>query len=509
MKPKEAELHFNDYMFIIKKRMIVLVIFFFLTVFVTAVISYMMTPIYRATVTLFVDMESPNVLTTTGSFALENTDYYAYKEYLQSQKELIKSRNIAKQVFEEFALDQKDRYLNAEDPLEEFIKNIQVETVRDTRLMLLSVDDEDPKEAAAVANRIAEIYVTRNLSYITKIEILNLLKNEYLKLESRLSEYNKIYKHKHPKMIRLKREMAQVAERIQKEMARKGNYDLTSLSQEELDSEEGNFLLAGFKANNITIQDPAEPPVEPVMPKKRLNILLAVVVGFFGGLGLLFFAEYLDDTVKSVEDVERVVEWPFLGHIPEVKRRMPLIKLEKDKFVHKRPKDPIAEAYRVIRTSVLFSATEEQPVKTIVVASPGPQEGKTMTLCNLGITMAKNQSKVLLVDADMRKPRLHNIFNNKKNDVGLSSFLSGKAKFSEIVKPTEIEGLFFIGGGPYPPNPSELLTSRKMDEFLNLVGKEYDFILFDTPPIAVVTDAIILSKVVSGVILVVENGKTS
>ncbi|MEA3560753.1 MAG: Wzz/FepE/Etk N-terminal domain-containing protein, partial [Candidatus Omnitrophota bacterium] len=209
MEQHEPDAHLSDYLRVIQTRKGVLVTFFFFTVFIVTIGSFLMQPVYRATVTLLIDLESPNVLTTTGSVALKHPDYYAYKEYFQSQKEIIKSRAIARRVFEEFNLTRSKDYRNAKDQIKEFLKTIRVEPVRDTRLLLLNVDNKNPQLAADIANRIAEIYVERNLSYITKSEVINLLKNEYLQLQAKLSEYSKIYKDKHPKMIRLKQEIRQ------------------------------------------------------------------------------------------------------------------------------------------------------------------------------------------------------------------------------------------------------------------------------------------------------------
>lgn len=505
MQQHEPEIHLSEYLRIVKHRKNVLITFFFVTVIIVTIGSFLMKPVYRATVTLFIDKESPHVLTTTGQVSLGDTNYYTYKEYFQSQVEIIKSRSIAKQVFEEFKLRKNKDYVNAKDPIADFIKSINVETVRDTRLILLSMDNKNPKLAADLANRIADVYVSRNLTYITKSEVLNLLKNEYLKLQTRLSEYSKVYKHKHPKMVRLQQEMEQMVARIKEEKGRVGDYD--NIEVPLVTPYTSSSVLAGLKANNVNIQDKAEVPMVPHRPKKRLNILLSIIVGFFGGIGLVFFFEYLDDTIKGVEDIERLVRWPFLGNILKFEESSKATYKEKDIFVHTNPKDPISEAYKAIRTSVLFSITEERPLKSIVVTSPGPQEGKTVTMCNLGITMAQNRSRVLLIDADMRKPRLHNTFN-KKNRVGLSSFLSGQSNFQDIVQSTDIENLSLVCGGLHPPDPSELISSRKMKDFVNMAKENFDFILFDTPPMAVVTDAVVLSKVADGTIVVLESGKT-
>ncbi|MBM3249125.1 MAG: polysaccharide biosynthesis tyrosine autokinase [Candidatus Omnitrophica bacterium] len=507
MEQHQPEFNLSEYLHIIKSRKEIIAIFFLVTVFVVTVGSFLMRPVYRATVTLLVDLESPNVLNASdSSMALGTTNYYTYKEYLQSQKEIVKSRNIARQVLDEFKLAETKEYLRAKDPIKKFLKDVNVETIRDTRLMNLSVDNKNAKLAAEIANRLAEIYVDRNLAYIAKSEIINLHKNEYLKLQAKLSEYSKVYKDKHPKMIRLKEEIAQLASLVKEEQEKAAGARF-SFPSGEMDV--SSAFLSGLKANNITIQDAADVPTSPIKPKKRLNILMSLFVGLFGGIGLAFFLEYLEGTVKGIDDVDRLVKWPFLGNVPRINDAgKETTEVQRDLFVHSNPLDPVSEAYRAIRTSVSFSSTEEHPLKSIIITSPGPQEGKTTSLCNLGIAMAQNQRKVLLVDADMRKPRLHEIFKNK-NNVGLSTYLSGQAGIDELAQKTEIDNLFLVTGGPFPPNPSELLSSHKMKEFIDASKKKFDFILVDTPPIAVVTDAAILSGALDGTIIVLQSGKTS
>jgi len=497
----EEEIHLSDYWRILKRHKIIALTVFVAIVMTATIASLMMTPVYRATVILFIDQETSNVLTISeNNMALGAQSYATYKEYFQSQKEIIRSRGIIEQVIKEFEFDQtkknvsvagssfKDfvrdflgkgkristppveekKYSKQIDPIAKFLEDIKVVDIRNTRLLKLSVENTDPLLAANIANRIAQVYVERNLAYISKSEILDLHKNEFLKLQAQLSENSKIYKHMHPKIIRLKEKLAEVTRKIKQE--RDENFPGAAPAISTSD-------LTGLKANNISVQDWAEPMFIPVKPNKRKNVLLSIIVGIFASVGLAFFLEYCDHSVKSVEDVGRGNNWPFFGYIPEM---IPKNNEMLEFWVHSKPKSAISEAYRTIRTGFLFSATEERPLKSILLTSPGQQEGKTTVISNLAIAMAQNQKKVLLVDADMRKSQLHRVYKTD-NKTGLSTYLSRQTPFKEIVHKTEVENLSLVPCGPHPPNPSELLASGKMNEFIETAEKQFDLIFFDVP----------------------------
>ncbi|MDP8265834.1 MAG: polysaccharide biosynthesis tyrosine autokinase [Candidatus Aceula meridiana] len=492
-----SEAHLSDYFKIIKKQKAIIIVFFCVVVATVTAASLLMIPIYRSTVTLLIDQEGSSVLTTSGNVSIGTPDYYAYKEYFQSQQSMITSRQIIKKVFDEFNLKDAKKYKKSVDPISDFLKTIKVEAIRDTRLLQLHVDDKDPVLAAKIANRIAEIYVQRNLVYISKSEAAELLKNEYLRLQAKLGELSKIYKDKHPQIIRLKQEIKDMVSRIEGQTT--PGTDNFGISED---------ILIGLKANNISVQDWAEPNVKPIRPKKRLNVLLAIFAGLFGGIGLAFFFEYLDDSVKNAEDTQKIFPWTFLGYILDIGKTANCKKINKDLFVHHKPKDPVAEAYRTIRTSISFLSTDGHPLKCIAITSPRPKEGKTVTSCNLSIIFAQNHERVLIVDADMRKSRLHNTFG-AKNDKGLANYLINQTSFDEIVHQTEIPNLSICPCGPHPPNPSELLSSQRMKNFIKEAKDKFDFIIIDTPPIAIVTDSIILSRLVDQTIIVLESEKTS
>ncbi|MDZ7330424.1 MAG: polysaccharide biosynthesis tyrosine autokinase [candidate division KSB1 bacterium] len=276
---------------------------------------------------------------------------------------------------------------------------------------------------------------------------------------------------------------------------------------------------------NVRIIDPAKPDYVPIKPKKQMNILLGIVMGLGLGIAMTFILEYFDNSVRSAADIERL-GIPILGAIPVIRIEDTNSKLGNNGkhrlsdhanageakamvsrlITHFAPKSPISEAYRSLRTSIQY-ARADSPLKTIVITSPGPQEGKSTTVANLAITIAQMGTKTLLVDTDLRRPILHSIFNINRSK-GISNYLIGKADLDEVIFKTEIDNLFVIPSGTLPPNPSELLGSVSMKQCISELKKRFDVVLFDSPPIMAVTDAAVISSEVDGVILVVKAGQT-
>jgi capsular exopolysaccharide synthesis family protein len=263
--------------------------------------------------------------------------------------------------------------------------------------------------------------------------------------------------------------------------------------------------MSGLGTMNITIVDRALPPKTPVRPKKWLNLTLAIIVGLLGGVALAFFFEYLDDTVKTPEDIKDILGLPFLGLIPVISKSV----LEEGRglIVGEGRFSTVAEAFRTLRTGLSFAKTKDGVTKIVMITSPGPQEGKTLNSVNLAASMARNGLRVLLVDADLRKPTVHHILG-LENDKGISTLCSGPTALDEAVMPTKVENLWALTSGPIPPNPSELLGSAQMTELLREMGETYDYVLIDTPPTGAVTDPVVLATQVDGVVVVVSAGTT-
>lgn len=266
-------------------------------------------------------------------------------------------------------------------------------------------------------------------------------------------------------------------------------------------------VSAGVTMNNISVIDHAEVPTKKYKPKVILNIIVGALLGLLGGIALAFLLEYLDDSIKTIEDFERAAKLPVLGMVPSFPTSV-----ENDLVAYYDPRSSIAEAYRSVRTALLFSTTSGAP-KILSFTSSQSGEGKSTSALNLAITFIQLSHKVLLIDADMRRPILHQRFN-LDNSRGLTNFLTGEAKPEDIAHPAAISELtsgflFVIPAGPIPPNPSELLASPKMTSLLALAAKKFDYVILDGPPVLNISDAVILSSLAHGTVFVVEAGKTS
>lgn len=265
-------------------------------------------------------------------------------------------------------------------------------------------------------------------------------------------------------------------------------------------------LTEEMRTGNIRIIDKAEIPNKPVKPDKKKNILLGTAMGLFIGLGLAFLLEYLDNTVKIPDDIKKRLGIPYLGPVPHFDTKEKINGYSGELIAVHSPKSTASEAFRGIRTGLLFSSADRAP-QTILITSSGPSEGKTICSVNLAITMAQAGSRVILIDCDMRRPRIHKMFGTGK-DVGISNILVGAGSLSDAFIPTGIENLDVLPCGPLPPNPSEILGSKKMMLLLEHLKKKYNRIILDTPPITAVTDTLVLVPSVDGVMTVVRAGET-
>jgi succinoglycan biosynthesis transport protein ExoP len=282
-------------------------------------------------------------------------------------------------------------------------------------------------------------------------------------------------------------------------------------------------ISAGLRSSNIRVVDPAMVPTYPTRPAKTRNIALSFLVGLVGGIGLALLREYMDNTVKSPDDIEALVRLPSLAVVPAFsepngdRTRSKLLKGASTNGHDKRielvaqhlPKSQMSEAFRALRTSLLLSQADHPP-QVILVTSALPREGKTTAAANLAVTLAQLGDRTLLIDADLRKPGIGRLLSlGSGKYAGLSSFLAGVSSLDLVtIQHPAIPNLSAIPTGPLPPNPADLLSSHKLDEAIAELRTKFKFIVIDSPPIMAATDAVILSVKADGVLLVVRSGET-
>lgn len=269
-------------------------------------------------------------------------------------------------------------------------------------------------------------------------------------------------------------------------------------------SEMTGRMNSEIKTTHVKPLDPALVPTSPVSPSLRLNITIATTLALLLGAGLIFATVFLDRTIKTTVDAELAAGVPVLGFIPMLDTASD--DRARDLYVHQHPKSLIAESCRSLRTNILFSAADRK-LRTLIVSSANQREGKTTSVIYLGTTMAQSGQRVLLIDTDMRRPRLH-ASTGVSRQYGLSNLILGDQTFDAVIKTTEIPNLYVLPCGPLPPNPAELLMTKRFESVLAELSERFDRIILDSPPVHAVTDAVVLSKMVDGVILVVRADKT-
>jgi capsular exopolysaccharide synthesis family protein len=560
------EVTLKDYLIIIQHKLWVVVVVFFIVAFTGTWQSFKKIPIYETYAKVIVERLTPQVSPLPEMYPAKMTD----REFIKTQLTVIKSRKIAERTVKYLISKGDDTFLSTKDPAGAFMEGVIVSSIEGTQIIKVGYRSTDPIKAAKFANALAESFIQEDLerkvggvssaedwlktslkemeeklikseneliNYVKENQILSMqdierrsqqvldgLKQDKIRTENEIQELSNRYKEKHPKMIALRTKLEAINREIEKETRNLMDLNEKMVQYNNLKREvETNrnlyeTLLKKIKETQVSkesittdfrILDLAEVPGAPVSPNRKRDITTACMWGLFLGIGLALFIEYIDATFKNADDVESYLRLPFLGYVASLSsekdeiRRLKNIDLISQEFPHAR----IAESYRSIRTSIIFSSPEDRPLRTILVTSTLPREGKTFISINLGIVFAHTDEQVVILEADMRKPRISKAFN-MKNDVGLSSFLTGEAKLEEVIQPTHIKNLSLISAGPLPPNPTELLTSNKTLILLDELKKRFSRIIIDSPPVLYVADTLILSNIVDGVILVIYAGKT-
>ena len=443
---------------------------------VAYVVSSRQQPIYQASTTILIEE------------AIGSPDASEYQSILISERRALTYVNL---LVANPLLSQVITQLNLPMGVNALSNAISVEPIRNTQLIRVRVQDTDPARAALIANTL----VTRFAQQRQELQ------------SSRLASFEASFKEQ---LATLEQQIQQTDQSI----TALGDTDraATERLQANLDQYRQSYanvlrnyeevrLAQAQSAPSLSQEEPAEVPRGSISPRIMRNTSLAALLGLVVAMVLVFVKEAMDDSVKNPDELSQQLGLPVLGLIAAMDGNGSL------PIVFAQPRSPISEAFRNLRTNIQFASVDRK-IRTLLVTSPSPNEGKSTVISNLAAVLAQPGQKVILIESDLRRPTLHKKLG-LSNRIGMSDlFVQENPQPEGVLQPTEIDGLSAITSGELPPNPVELLGSEKMVEILNEVKEHADVVLVDTPPVLAVTDAVVLAQRVDGVLLVVRSGVT-
>ncbi len=400
----------------------------------------------------------------------QNLPYYI--NYLENYKIWLTGADMMDKIREEV----KSLYPKSE----QIPFSMSVSTIQDTSIFNITVEAGDPELSKVAANASALVLMQENertfaIGLKTASELIG------RQIVTPLEELSRI----------------------------RGDSESPGIDSGITDNKESESQLwQASQLNNVRIMDYARTPTSPIRPKKKQNAALGLLVGIFLGGGLAFFLEYLDTSIRTIEDIEKYLSWPVLSIVPRFEQTVKgkASDSEIQPVVSKFPKSASAEAYRTLRTNIQL-ADLDNPPKFLVITSAIPLEGKSTTALNLAVALAQKEGKVLLVDADLRKSTIHKVLH-LDNSGGLADLILDHSDLAASVKQSKnTDSLWVLTAGSLPSNPSELLGSSRMKTLVEQMRKEYEYVIFDTPPLMSVSDSTILASQADGIIMVVRPGK--
>jgi succinoglycan biosynthesis transport protein ExoP len=435
--------------------------------------------IYQATTTLMVgqglETANPN-----------SQDLYISQQLAQTYREMVARQPILRGAADSLGLP----YVPSDEDVSAWL-------VPGTQLMGIAVRDTDPERARALADAIAQQLVLVAPNEIAEDQA----RQEFVRIQLQNLEKNIKATEEEIRAEQAKLDAASSARAIQQYQT-----NIAAL-QAKHSSYQANYgsLLGSVegRTNYISVFEPATTDSKPVSPRVMETVLMAAVSGLILAVAGALLIEFLDDTLKTPEDAKRALDVPTLGSIARTKSGATPNSL----ITTHEPHSLVTEAYRNLRTNVRVSSVDE-PLRTLVVTSPNASEGKTTTLANLGVVMAQAGNRVVLVDTDLRRSMLHKKFEVPNREGLTNALLEDEPVLDGWLRETEIDNLRVLTSGPLPPNPSELLGSQKMRQLIERLKDEADVILFDAPPILMLSDASVLAMETDGVLLVAEAGRT-
>jgi capsular exopolysaccharide synthesis family protein len=649
-RPKKF--NFWKYFEVLKRRKLLILGFILIVVPVWTLVTFLRTPIFRATTMVQITSDNPASIVASKDAAGSPANREERQEFAQTQYKILQSRSVAQRIIEKLNLknhrefkggfrDGVDAEASMKVMVDNFLNKLTVTPEKNSFLVRVSFESEDPVLAREVTNALVQEYtqfgmesrsqafgaVQKWLDYqlqvlrskvessekqlysfaeksnvinpenkdnvvlqkytdlsnlLTKAEsermakesqykqiqtggldssiILNnpltvKLREELSIQEAKVASLGRVFKSGHPELQTEQAKLGQLRARLNAETKRlgssiKADYESAKRTEEMLrqnlseqrervaklqrqtvdykilkrDVEANDALYKGLLTRmkeasiastmiptNVQVIDEAERPLNPTRPNKALNLVFASLLGIFGGIGLAFLIEHLDDSIKSAEELEEVSKLPVLSLVPALEspnnfRSLPGPHIPSLNYLQDYGSE-MSESIRQLKTIILLSDLKNPP-KILLITSPNPSEGKTTVAVNLACSLAMQGRKVLLIDADLRRPQVHKVFE-KPVSPGMSDFLRENCSPSQIIHATNLPSLFIIPAGRRSRVPAELISSQEMAMYLKKVGEHFDHVILDSPPILGCTEGLMLSASVDGVILVVRHLKTS
>lgn len=463
----------RDFLDTLWRRKWVIVFTFILTVVVAAVGSYVVTPTYTASALVRV-ASAPNPLT-------ERADVQYAIRVMNTYAIIARSQPLLESVITELQLPMRSAQLG---------ELIDVRVLEETELIRITANNSDAETAAQIANTVANTLITQTDVSIAggssaSAAIQAQMEQVQQEIADLQTEYNEILTNNPGNTTR-------IAE-INRESVIKQQTFETLLAQYDQ-----TRLLESLRVNSISLIEPADAPTSPSSPRRTLNIALGALVGVLGGIGLVLLLSNLDKRIYTAAQVQHLVELPVLSEIYKVRKSQ----------VNLPNMSPIQrEAYRRLRVNI-FSLQKDMPLKTVLVTSAEPDEGKSTIVSNLAMSVSQLGFRVLVVDCDLRRPAQHRIFESS-NNVGLSTVLEKKVSVSEAIQSTKIPNLKLLSSGPVPEDPTALLSSSYTADVMKELAAKFDIVLLDTPALLPVIDPVVLAPMADGVLHVVRCGQSN
>ncbi|MBQ4493858.1 MAG: polysaccharide biosynthesis tyrosine autokinase [Elusimicrobiaceae bacterium] len=512
---QEESLDLSFYFESLLKHWRLIAIIAFLGILGAVIVNILMQPRYKASVLMMIDRENSGRIDQT-SFGSWTSD----EDYYRTQYQLLETRTLLEKVYKDLNLIEVPEFSTNWKSLKNALK---VEPVTRSRLVNLTISSYDPKLAAKIANYLSKSFTEQNvknrLSMASEVltaletteqspeqkELLNSLpqiinsdfikglKREEMETSSQLSLLLGKYTNNHPEVIAVRKKLEAIQKTIERETKR-------LLQSIKID------LSGQFSANNIRIIDEASVPLKPYRPRKLLNIAIGLFAGCILGILISFLIDFLDQTTKTAKDIEDKFKIPLLGFVPHEKQKKGF---EDYRIMLKEGNVLTAENIRNIRTMLSFSLNAGQ-IKTLLITSSLQGEGKSFFSSSLATAFAQIGKKVLLIDGDLRRGRLHRIFR-LSNEKGLSSLWASENvldKFENNIQKTDVKGLSVLTSGPRPANSSELLSTPLLKELIEKLTKSFDLIIVDCPASLPVADTFIWGQIIPRAVFTARQGKT-